>query len=41
MKHWPTWLKVLLALAVVAALVGGSQLMLQMDRMGNIQHGLG
>lgn len=32
MKNWPVWLK---------ALVGGAQLMLYMDKLGDVKHGLG
>jgi hypothetical protein len=41
MKNWPVWLKALVAVAVVAALVGGAQLMLYMDKLGDVKHGLG
>lgn len=41
MNKLPTWLKVVIAVAIVAALLAAAQFMLTMDKAGDIRHGLG
>ena len=41
MNKLPTWLKVVIAVVLVAVLLAAAQLMLYVDKAGDIRHGLG